>query len=143
MTRRDAAGVLCVFVALGAVLLYRHFGVEPRRWGAVCAGPDAPAACLPRAALLWGQHWQLWGGGALALGLWAFVRRAGVGGCAAAVALGAAAVANHNATWGMVGAALGAWAWIGHAGSRGGMEAGAARARRRTRTGRDSGRATP
>ena len=129
MTRRDAVGLLCVLAALGAVLLHRHLGVEPRHWGALCAGSDAPAACLPRAALLWAQHRQLWGGGALALGLWAFVRRPGVGGCAAAVALGAAAVVNHNATWGMVGAALGGWTWIGHAGPRGAMQARAAKAR--------------
>lgn len=83
--------------------------MEPRHWGVLCAGSDAPAVCLPRAAPPRARHRQLWGGSALLLGLWAFVRRAGVGGCTATVALGAAAVVNHKATWGMVGAAPGAW----------------------------------
>lgn len=111
VSRRDAAGLAAVAAALAALLLYRAWGVEPREWGAVCAAAAPPLACAPRAVLLWLQHWQLWGAGALALGLWAFM-----GGpfaaAAAAVALGGAAVVNYNATWGMIGAALGAWAWL-------------------------------
>lgn len=112
MTRRDWIGVLTAAGVLGAMLLYRHVFVEPREWGAVCAAAEMPLACYPRAALLWLQHWQLWGGGTLLLGLWALL-----GGPfwvrVAAVALGAVATANYNATWGMLGLALGAWAWIG------------------------------
>jgi hypothetical protein len=112
MTKRDGIGLLVVLGVLGGMLAYRAIYVEPREWGAACAVAMAPPACLPRAALLWLQHWQLWGGGALGLGVWAlagspFAIRV------AAVALGAVAVANYNATWGMVGLALGAWAWIG------------------------------
>jgi hypothetical protein len=105
-------GVATVASVVGAMLLYRHFGIEPRHWGTTCAGADAPLNCVPRAALLWLQHWWLWGAGALVAGFGAFlgaphwVR-------VAAVALGIVAVINYNATWGMLGAALGAWAWIG------------------------------
>ena len=117
MTKRDWTGLLIVLAALGALLAYRAAYVEPRAWAALCGGAAAPWACQPRAALLWLQHWQVWGGGALVLGLWAllgapFVVRV------AAVALGAMAVANYNVTWGVLGLALGAWAWIGAAGRR-------------------------
>ena len=95
----------------GKSTLLRAIAGLPVRGGAEVAGG------VPRAVLLWGQHWELWGAGALGLGLWAFLRRAGVPLCAAAVALGVAAVVNYNATWGMVGAALGAWTWIGRPGS--------------------------
>ena len=115
MTRRDWLGLLSVLAALGAMLGYRALHVEPREWGALCAAASVPLACHPRAALLWLQHWQLWGAGALGSGLWAFL-----GGPfavrVAAVALGAVAVVNYNATWGMLGLALGAWTWIGAAG---------------------------
>lgn len=112
MSRRDWLGLLIALGVLGAMLGYRAVHVEPREWGALCAAAAPPLACGPRAALLWLQHWHLWGAGALGLGLWAFL-----GGPfalrVAAVALGAVAVANYNATWGMLGLALGAWAWIG------------------------------
>jgi hypothetical protein len=118
MTRRDWLGLLSVLATLGAMLGYRALHVEPREWGALCAAATVPLACHPRAALLWLQHWQLWGAGALGLGLWAFL-----GGPfaarVAAVALGAVAVLNYNATWGMLGLALGAWAWIGAAAATG------------------------
>jgi hypothetical protein len=114
MTRRDWTGLLAAFGVLGAMLAYRAVFVEPRDWGSLCAEVVVPLACHPRGALLWLQHWGLWGGGALGLGLWAFL-----GGPFAvrvtAVALGAVAVANYNASWGMLGLALGAWAWIGAA----------------------------
>ncbi|MBW8270724.1 hypothetical protein [Caldovatus aquaticus] len=115
MARRDWIGLAVAAGVLGLLLLYRALHVEPRAWGAACAAAAPPLACHPRAALLWLQHWQLWGGGALLLGLRAFL-----GGPfwvrVAAVTLGAAAIANHNATWGMLGLLLGAWAWIGGAG---------------------------
>lgn len=111
VTKRDLLALAAVIAAVGAMVLYRHVGVEPREWGAACLDLSrAPAACYPRAALLWLQHWQLWGGGALLLGLWCFVR-APFWVRPAAVALGIVAVLNFNATWGMIGAALGAWAW--------------------------------
>ena len=119
MTRRDWIGFFVAAGVLGAMLLYRHIYVEPREWGAICAvaAAEMPPACWPRAALLWLQYWQIWGGGALALGLWAFL-----GGPhpvrVAAVALGAVATVNYNATWGMLALLLGAWAWIGAAGRR-------------------------
>jgi hypothetical protein len=109
--KRHLLGVAVVAVMLAALLIYRAWGVEPREWGALCVQPSPPLACAPRAALLWLQQYYLWGGIALVLGLWAFVR-APMAVAVAAVAVGAAAVVNYNATWGMVGAALGAWAWI-------------------------------
>jgi len=111
MRRADWLGLAVVAASLGGLILYRQVYVEPREWVGVCAAATPPLACLPRAALVWLQHWYLWGTGALLLGLWAFL-----GGpfaaAVAAVALGAAAVANYNATWGMLGLALGAWGWI-------------------------------
>jgi hypothetical protein len=111
MSRRDAAGLLCVTAALVAMAAYRAWYIEPREWGGICAAAVPPLACYPRAALLWMQHYYLWGLGALALGLWAFVG-ASFGAAVGAVALGGAAVANYNATWGMLGLALGASAWL-------------------------------
>lgn len=109
MNRRDRTGLLIALVALAAMLAYREIWVEPRAWGALCATPPRPFACEPRAALLWLQHWQLWGGSALVLGVWAFL-----GGPhavrVAALALGMIATVNFNVTWGMLGATLGAWA---------------------------------
>ena len=118
MRRQDWLGLLIVLGVLGAMLGYRAVYVEPRAWGALCAAAAPPLACGPRAALLWLQHWQLWGAGALGLGLRAFLG-GGLAPRVAAVALGAVAVANYNATWGMLGLALGAWAWIGAAGREG------------------------
>ena len=115
MQRRDWLGLLIAFGVLGAMLGYRAMYVEPREWGALCAAAAPPTACWPRAALLWLQHWQLWGAGALGLGLWAFLGGGAFRVRVAAVALGAVAVANYNATWGMLGLALVAWAWIGAA----------------------------
>jgi hypothetical protein len=111
MSRRDLAGLGLVAALLAATLLYRQLFIEPRAWGALCLAAEAPLACAPRAALLWLQHWQLWGGAALALGLWAFLG-APFAIRVAAVALGAIAIVNYNATWGMLGAALGAWVWL-------------------------------
>ncbi|MFC0389528.1 hypothetical protein [Muricoccus vinaceus] len=112
VTKHDIRAILAVAAAIGLMVAYRHVYVEPRAWGALCLDmAQAPFACRPRAALLWLQHWQLWGAGALALGFWAFIG-APFAVRAAAVALGVIAVLNFNATWGMVGAALGGWAWV-------------------------------
>ncbi len=100
-----------VAASLAALVAWRRLGVEPREWGATCAVPAPPLACAPRAALLWLQQWYLWGAAALLVGL-AGLRGAPFAVTVAAVAFGAAAVANYNATWGMLGLALGAWAWI-------------------------------
>jgi hypothetical protein len=111
MRRNDWIGVAAVAGSLGLLIAYRAWFIEPREWGAACAAATAPLACAPRAGLLWLQQYGLWGGGGLALGLWAFL-----GGpfavAVSAVALGAAGVVNYNATFGLLGAALGAWAWI-------------------------------
>ena len=109
--RRDLVGVLAVLLATGVLLAYRAWGIEPREWASLCAGAAPPAACGPRAALLWLQHYYVWGAAALVLGLLAFVGRARWL-QPLAVAAGVAAVINYNATWGMVGAVLGAWAWV-------------------------------
>ncbi|MFT8244308.1 hypothetical protein [Roseomonas sp. BN140053] len=113
LARRDLGGLLAVVLAVGAMAIYRAVWVEPREWGAACLDlSQAPLACLPRAGLLWLQHWQLWGGAALLLGLWGFIGSPNWV-RVAAVALGIIAILNFNATWGMLGAALGAWAWVG------------------------------
>ncbi len=111
LTKRDWCGILAVVALTGAMFAYRLWFVEPREWGTLCVAAERPFMCTPRAALVWLQHYGLWGLGALALGiagvLWGrFVV------CVAAVTLGAMAVLNYNATWGMLGAALGAWGWI-------------------------------
>ena len=108
-SRRNWVGLAVVALWLAALLAYRQHYIEPREWGSYCAAADPPLACLPRQALLWAQHWELWGLAALGLGLAAF---AGAPVAVAAVAAGIAGVVNYNATWGMLGAALGAWAWI-------------------------------
>ncbi|MBV9782585.1 MAG: hypothetical protein JO264_02085 [Acidisphaera sp.] len=111
LRRRDGAGIALIALSLAALLTYRRCYVEPRLWGALCAAAAPPLACAPRAALLWLQEHELWGLGALLLGLAAFVAASDLAGMAA-VALGVAAVVNYNASWGMLGAALGAWSWI-------------------------------
>lgn len=109
--RRVLPGLLTVLAVTAAMLAYRYWFIEPRHWGATCAAADAPAICAPRAALLWLQHWWLWGAAALGLGLAAFVSgRQPL--ATAAVALGVVAIINYNATWGGIGVALGAWAWL-------------------------------
>ena len=111
MARTHITGIILVAISLAALLAYRHAFIEPREWGALCAAAAPPMACLPRAGLLWLQHFQLWGALALALGLWAFIG-APFAVAVAGVAMGVAAVVNYNATWGMLGLALAAWAWI-------------------------------
>ena len=111
MSRTHITAALLVLASIAALLAYRHSFIEPREWAAACVAASPPPACVPRAAFLWLQHFYLWGAGALALGLWAFIG-APLAISAAGVALGAAAVINYNATWGMIGLALSAWAWV-------------------------------
>jgi hypothetical protein len=111
-SRQDWAGLAIVTLATAALIAYRAYYIEPRAWGAICAAAGAPLACAPRAALFWLQTKYLWGGIALALGLWAFLARGPFAVAVASVVMGIAAVENYNATWGMVGAALGVWAWL-------------------------------
>ena len=118
MSGRDWIGLAAVVAAVAGVIAFRFAYVEPREWGALCAGASPPAACLPRAGLLWLQQHGLWGLAALMAGLWAFLA-ASFAAAVAAVALGVAAVINYNATWGVLGAALGAWSWIRLAGRNG------------------------
>ena len=98
-----------ITVFLAALLAFRAVWVEPRGIGTLCAGAAPWWPCVPRAGLLWGQYWGLWGGGALVLGM---LSNAGLPTAAFSIALGAAGVVNYNATFGMLGLALGAWAWI-------------------------------
>ena len=109
---QDWLGIGIVIVATAALIIYRAYYIEPRAWGTICAAAGAPLACAPRAALFWLQTKYLWGGIALALGLWAFLARGSFAVAVAAVVMGFAAVENYNATWGMVGAALGVWGWL-------------------------------
>ncbi len=109
--RQDLVGLAVVVAATAGLIAYRYAYIEPRAWGAICAAASPPLACAPRAALLWLQQKYLWGGVALALGLWAFVFRGPFAVAVAAIVVGVAGVENYNATWGMVGAALGAWCW--------------------------------
>ena len=109
MSQERVLPPLVLTLWLAALLLYRHYYVEPRAWVDACASAAPPFACAPRQALLWAQHWGLWGCFALALGFLSFI---GAPLATLAIAAGIAAVVNYNATWGMLGAALGAWAWI-------------------------------
>jgi hypothetical protein len=115
MSRRDWIGVAVVVAITAALFAFRLAYIEPREWGALCAGASPPGACLPRAGLIWLQHYGLWGLAALAAGLWAFFGGPFAAGVVA-VAVGIVAVINYNATWGVLGAALGAWSWIRRAG---------------------------
>ncbi len=111
--RRDwvALGVVAAWIA--GMIGYRYVYIEPRAWGAICAAAaGAPLSCVPRAGLLWLQREYLWGGGALALGLWAFLFRGPFWVVVAAICVGVGGVENYNATWAMVGLALGAWVWV-------------------------------
>ena len=109
--RAHVLAVMAILAGVGALLAFRAAYVDARAWGAACAEAGPAWPCLPREALLWLQYWSLWGLGALALGLCAFLT-GWLPVAAASVALGAMAVANYNATWGVLGAALGVWAWI-------------------------------
>jgi hypothetical protein len=109
--RRDWIGLTVVAAATAGIIAYRYVYIEPRSWGAICAAASPPLACAPRSALLWLQQKYLWGGGALALGLVAFLWRGPLAMSVAAIVVGVVAVENYNATWGMAGLALGAWAW--------------------------------
>jgi hypothetical protein len=116
MRQRDWFG-LCVVALVWAVMVaYRQVYLEPRVWGTLCVAAAPPLACLPRAGLIWLQHYYLLGIASLALGLWGFAWRGGFAAQLGAVLFGIAAIENYNATWGAIGAALGAWAWLRRAG---------------------------
>jgi hypothetical protein len=112
MQRRDVWGLAVVAAAAVGLIAYRAWFIEPREWGALCVAAAPPAACVPRAALIWLQRYYLWGAGSLALGLFGFAWGGGFGAQLAAIILGVAAIENYNATWGAIGLALGAWAWL-------------------------------
>lgn len=112
MRQRDIIGLAAVLLATAALIAYRQIFLEPREWGSACVAAAAPLACMPRAGLIWLQHYYLLGIASLALGLWGLAWRGGFPAQIGAVLLGIAAVENYNATWGAIGAALGAWAWL-------------------------------
>jgi len=115
MRKQDLIGILAIALVTGGMLLYRHLGVEPLRWGSACIAENPPWPCQPRAWLMWMQHWGLWGIGAMLLGLWAFLapaRSAPFAVRVAAVAAGIIAMLNYNATWGVLATTLGIWSWI-------------------------------
>lgn len=115
MAWRDLMGLAIVAGAGFGLSAYRAIYIEPRVWGVLCAAPDGPLACLPRAGLLWLQREYLWGTIALVLGLWAFLANGPRFVAVAAMVVGIAGVENYNATWGMLGAALGAWRFMQNA----------------------------
>jgi hypothetical protein len=108
---QDWLGLAAVAALGGGMFAFRELAIVPRATVGLCAAADAPGFCAPRAAVLWLQYQQLFGWGALALGLAAFFtgRRwpavLGIG-------IGIAAVVNYNGTTGILGAALGLVAWI-------------------------------
>ena len=112
MRTRDYYGLGMVVLAVAALVAYRQVYLEPRGWGAACMSAAPPLACVPRAGLIWLQHFHVLGTASLALGLWGLAWRGGFAAQLGAVLMGAAALENYNATWGAVGAALGAWAWL-------------------------------
>ena len=112
MRQRDYYGLGAAVLALAALVAYRQIYLEPRAWGAACVSAAPPVACMPRAGLIWLQHYYLLGAVSLALGLWGLAWRGGFAAQLGAVLVGIAALENYNATWGAVGAALGAWAWL-------------------------------
>lgn len=107
----DAMGLALVGASLALMMRYRTVYIEPRDWGAICAGTATPLICLPRTATLWLQSVYGWGAAALYAGLLTLIRAPSPI-CVAAVALGAVAIVNQNATWGAVGLCLGAWSWV-------------------------------
>jgi hypothetical protein len=112
MRQRDIWGVAVVVAAIAGCIGYRRVYLEPRMWGALCAAAAAPAACVPRAGLIWLQQYYLLGVGSLVAGVWGFAYGGRFAAQVAAVVLGVAAIENYNATWGAIGAALGVWGWV-------------------------------
>jgi len=108
----DWMGVWVVAVLGGGMFAFREFFIVPRASVGMCAAANAPAICVPRAAVLWLQYQQAFGWVALVLGILAFCtgRRWPA---AFAIGIGIAAVVNFNATTGIIGAALAIIAWIG------------------------------
>ena len=114
--RRHLIGLACVAASVAGLLAYRAWFVEPRAWAALCAASAPAVACVPRGWLLWLQHYGLWGGAALVMGLWA-LRGAPFAVAVAVVAFGVAGVVNYNASFGMLGLSLGSWAWLNVSGA--------------------------
>ncbi len=112
MRQRDFYGLAAGVLVTAALIAYRHVFLEPRAWGTACVSAEPPLACLPRAGLIWLQHYYLMGAVSLALGLWGLAWRGGFAAQLGAVLVGIAALENYNATWGAAGLALGAWAWL-------------------------------
>jgi hypothetical protein len=112
MRQRDVWGLAVVAAAVAGFVAYRQVYLEPRAWGALCAAAAPPAACMPRAGLIWLQHYYLLGAGSLLAGLLGFAYWGRFPAQLAAVGLGVAAIENYNATWGAIGAALGVWGWV-------------------------------
>lgn len=113
----DWMGIWAVALIGVGMFTFRQLTIVPRATVGMCAAANAPAICVPRAAVLWLQYQQLFGLAALLLGLAAFVsgrRWFGV----LALGVGISAVVNFNATTGILGAALGLVAWIGLATGR-------------------------
>jgi hypothetical protein len=109
MRRRDLWALAGLALWLAALLAFRAGVVEPRAWGAACTVAGAPWPCIPRAGLLWLQHYGIWGGAALALGLAGFL---GAPTIVLAIAFGLGGVVNYDVSFAMLGLALAAWAWI-------------------------------
>jgi hypothetical protein len=111
MRRRDWIGLVLLGLSAAALIGLRQALVEPDSWAAACAGAAPPWRCLVRQAILWLQTWGLWGGAAVALGVWALL-----GGpfaaCVAGVAAGIGGIENYNVTWGVLGGSLAGWAWL-------------------------------
>jgi hypothetical protein len=112
MRRRDVIGLTAAVVTTAIVILYRLYILEPRAWGAVCAQAARPAACLPRAGLIWLQGEYLLGSLPLAFGIWGLAYGGGYPAQLAAVLIGIVGIENYNATWAAAGLALGAWGWM-------------------------------
>jgi hypothetical protein len=111
LRRRHWIGLVLLGLSAAALIGLRQVLVEPEDWAVACAGPAAPWPCLVRQAILWLQTWGLWGGAAVALGVWALL-----GGpfavCVAGVAVGIGGIENYNVTFGVLGGSLAGWAWL-------------------------------
>jgi hypothetical protein len=112
MRRGRIAGAAVVVITTAALETFRLVWMEPRAIGLACVHHTGPAAlCSARAGVGLLQHFGVWGGVALALGILALATGRfwlTVG----AVCFGAAGLINYNISWGMLGAALGVWTWL-------------------------------
>jgi hypothetical protein len=141
LRRRDWIGLALVGLSAAALIGLRDALIEPEDWAAACVGPTSPWECPVREAILWLQTWGLWGGAAVALGVWAVLGGPFVA-CIAGVAAGFGGIENYNVTWGVLGGSLAGWAWLRQpptgvvpAGAGSSGWPGAARRRSRSATG--------